>query len=388
MEKGKKGLRNVFALGFVSFFTDISTEMIIGLLPTFIVEELGAGKAILGLIDGIADVLNYLFRIISGLISDKLGVRKIVVLAGYAISNFAKPGFAFVRSWTQALAIRVTDRIGKGVRTSARDALLAESVDDKSLGKAFGLHRTLDQMGAILGPGLAALLLSFIGTRGVFLSSFIPGLAALFVLTFFVEEKKVSRKHTEGIMKDINLVLTPEFIYFLAAVALFSIGAYSPSFVLVKSRQIGIPYTAIPLVYAGINLLHTIVAIPAGVLSDKIGGAKTISMGYLLFAMASLAFSIMSGIKVVFIATLLFGAYVGIIETVQRAIVAKFGPSDLRGTAYGLYYMVVGFCSMGANLIFGILWDVLGSKQAFMYSTVTSLIGFIAMIVFANRLGS
>jgi len=385
MEGKKGGFRNVIALGFVSFFTDVSTEMILGVLPTFIVEELGAGKAVLGLIDGVADVLNYVFRIISGFISDKLGVRKAVVLAGYAISTFAKPGFALVRSWTQALAIRITDRVGKGVRTSARDALLAESVDEKSLGRAFGLHRTLDQMGAIVGPALAAMLISFIGTRGIFLSSFIPGLIALFVLIFFVRERKITKRRQEGVMKDISVVLTSDFTYYLIAVALFSIGAYSPSFVLVRSKELGITTAAVPLVYAAINVVHTLIAIPAGVLSDRIGGTKTISMGYLLFSMASLSLTAMSGVKVMAIATILFGSYIGIIETVQRAVVARFGPSDLKGTAYGLYYLVVGLCSIAANIVFGLLWDAFGAKWAFLYSTATSLIGFVAMIVFAIR---
>ncbi|HIE23919.1 MAG TPA: MFS transporter [Candidatus Korarchaeota archaeon] len=387
MEGKKRGLRNVIALGFVSFFTDISTEMILGVLPTFIVEELGAGKAILGLIDGIADVLNYIFRIISGFISDKLGVRKIVVFAGYAISTFAKPGFALVKSWPQALAIRITDRVGKGVRTSARDALLAESVDEKSLGKAFGLHRTLDQMGAILGPGLAALLLPLIGVRGIFLSSFIPGLIALLVLIFFVKERKISKRRREGIMRNVHAVLTSDFLLFLIAVGLFSIGAYSPSFVLVRSKDLGVMRAAIPLVYASINVMHSLIAIPAGVLSDKIGGAKTISLGYLLFCLASLTLTAVSGIHIVILASFLFGSYVGIIETVQRAIVAKFGHSDLRGTAYGLYYVTVGLCSIIANVIFGLLWDIVGFRAAFTYSTVTSLIGFAAMIVFTSRFG-
>lgn len=384
MEK-RKGFRNVLALGIVSFFTDISTEMILGVLPVFIIEELGASRAILGLIDGVAEVLNYFFRIVSGFISDKLGVRKIVVLAGYAISTFAKPGFAFVKSWTQALVIRVTDRVGKGVRTSARDALLAESVDEKSLGKAFGLHRTLDQMGAILGPGIAALLVGFIGMRGIFLFSFIPGFLALLVLIFFVEERKVSRKRHGELMKDVNAVLTRDFLYFLVAVALFSIGAYSPSFILVKSKNLGIPSAAIPLIYALINVMHTVVAIPAGLLSDRIGGARTISMGYLLFSVTSLTLTLLSGIEVAVFTALLFGSYIGIIETVQRAIVAKFGPSQLKGTAYGLYYIVVGFCSIIANVVFGILWDMLGSEKAFIYSTVTGLIGFVAMISFSRR---
>ena len=384
MEK-RKGFRNVLALGIVSFFTDISTEMILGVLPVFIIEELGASRAILGLIDGVADVLNYFFRIVSGLISDKLGVRKIVVFAGYAISTFAKPGFALVRSWPQALAIRVTDRVGKGVRTSARDALLAESVNEESLGKAFGIHRTLDQMGAILGPGLAAILLGLIGMRGIFVSSFIPGFLALIVLAFFVEERRVSRRRCEGLMKDVNAVLTRDFLYFLVAVALFSIGAYSPSFVLVRSKDLGIPSAAIPLIYAIINVMHTLIAIPAGLLSDRIGGVRTLSMGYLLFSATSLTLTLLSGVKVAVLAALLFGSYVGIIETVQRAIVAKFGPSQLKGTAYGLYYIVVGFCSIIANVVFGTIWDVLGSEKAFIYSTVTGLIGFIAMLSLTRR---
>ncbi|HDI73376.1 MAG TPA: MFS transporter [Candidatus Korarchaeota archaeon] len=384
MEK-RKGFRNVLALGIVSFFTDISTEMILGVLPVFIIEELGASRAILGLIDGVADVLNYFFRIVSGLISDKLGVRKIVVFAGYAISTFAKPGFALVRSWPQALAIRVTDRVGKGVRTSARDALLAESVNEESLGKAFGIHRTLDQMGAILGPGLAAILLGLIGMRGIFVSSFIPGFLALIVLAFFVEERRVSRRRREGLMKDVNAVLTRDFLYFLVAVALFSIGAYSPSFVLVRSKDLGIPSAAIPLIYAIINVMHTLIAIPAGLLSDRIGGVRTLSMGYLLFSATSLTLTLLSGVKVAVLAALLFGSYVGIIETVQRAIVAKFGPSQLKGTAYGLYYIVVGFCSIIANVVFGTIWDVLGSEKAFIYSTVTGLIGFIAMLSLTRR---
>ncbi|RLG40956.1 MAG: hypothetical protein DRO05_05165 [Thermoproteota archaeon] len=384
MEK-RKGFRNVLALGIVSFFTDISTEMILGVLPVFIIEELGASRAILGLIDGVADVLNYFFRIVSGLISDKLGVRKIVVFAGYAISTFAKPGFALVRSWPQALAIRVTDRVGKGVRTSARDALLAESVNEESLGKAFGIHRTLDQMGAILGPGLAAILLGLIGMRGIFVSSFIPGFLALIVLAFFVEERRVPRRRREGLMKDVNAVLTRDFLYFLVAVALFSIGAYSPSFVLVRSKDLGIPSAAIPLIYAIINVMHTLIAIPAGLLSDRIGGVRTLSMGYLLFSATSLTLTLLSGVKVAVLAALLFGSYVGIIETVQRAIVAKFGPSQLKGTAYGLYYIVVGFCSIIANVVFGTIWDVLGSEKAFIYSTVTGLIGFIAMLSLTRR---
>ena len=185
-----KGYRNILALGLVSFFTDVSTEMSLSILPFFIVQNLGATATLLGIIEGVAEAIGYVFRMISGVISDRLGKRKLLVFVGYAFSTAVKPLFAVAKSWTDALAVRIGDRVGKSVRTSPRDALLSESISDEHLGKAFGLHRTLDQAGGIVGPLLASVLLLLVGFgfREIFWVSFIPGLVALVVLLVFVKE--------------------------------------------------------------------------------------------------------------------------------------------------------------------------------------------------------
>jgi len=377
-EKKPLGFRNVVALGVVSFFTDLSTEMILGLLPVFLVEELKASLSVLGLIDGVADALNYALRIVSGFISDKLKARKIVVLTGYAISNFAKPAFALARTWIHVFAVRVTDRIGKGVRTSARDALIAESVKGEKLGKAFGIHRTLDQIGAIVGPLVAAALTPLIGFRGVFALSLLPGVAALLVLALMVKEperKEVSKKVLEG----ASQVLTRDFKLFLIAVGVFSIGAYSFSFLLVRARTLGVAAALIPVVYSILNVTHTAMGIPAGTLADKIGGSKTLSIGYATLALTSIL-AMKNSVTTVLAASLAYGVYLGIGETVQRAYVAKLAPKELKGTAYGIYYIVVGSLSMIANVLFGYLWDHYTPQTAFTYSTITSILAATLML--------
>src|SRR5919205_280064 len=187
------GMRNVIALGLVSFFTDFSTEMILGILPLFIVTNLGATKAILGGIEGSAEFINYAFRMVSGSLSDKLGKRKIFILVGYGLSTISKPFFALTTSWSGAFIVRAADRTGKGLRTAPRDALIADSIQESSSGKAFGIHRTIDQIGAIAGPIAAFALLHIMDIRGIFLVSLIPGVIAVMILIFYVKEVVVKR---------------------------------------------------------------------------------------------------------------------------------------------------------------------------------------------------
>ncbi len=376
------GMRNVLALGAVSFFTDVSTEMILGLLPVFIVEDLGASRAILGLIEGTADAVNYLLRVASGVISDRLGVRKAVVLAGYAVSNFAKPALALVRDWIGAFAVRLTDRVGKGIRTSARDALLSESVGEARLGRAFGIHRSMDQMGAVIGPLAAAALVPVVGERGVFLASIVPGALALVVLTLFVSERRGGEGNERGAggLRNAGEILRGGFSRFLVPVALFSAGAYSFSFVLVRARDAGFAVVAVPLIYAAMNLVHAAAAVPAGRMADRVGSARALAAGYVTLAAASsLGLAGLSRATVMVMA-LIFGVYMGTVETVQRAAVAKFAPGALRGTAYGLYYLAVGAATAAANLAFGLLWDRWGASAAFSYSIVTSLAAAALML--------
>lgn len=377
--------RNIFALGAVSFFTDFSTEMIMGLLPLFITGDLGASRAFLGLMEGLGELFGYSTRSISGAISDKIGKRKLLVIIGYGISSISKPMFAFAGSAYQAIAIRMTDRLGKGIRNAPRDALLSESVTDGELGKAFGLHKSLDQAGAIFGPIVAFALLPIIGIRTVFLFSIFPGIISIIILIAFVKEPKVAKANV-SMMKGFREVLGGKFLLYLFSLLIFSIGAFNFSFIILYARDAGIPLASIPLVYALINISHTLAGYPSGMLADKIGGIKVLLACFVLFAVVSIsgAFAPVTQSTALFIA-IIFGGYVGISETVQRAMIPKLVPEELKATAYGAYYLFMGISLLVANVAFGTIWDVFGREWAFFYSAITSTLGFIALLVFSRN---
>ena len=245
-ESKKYSWKNVRNLGFVSFFTDMSSEMIFGILPLFIIDDLGAGKAILGLVEGMGEAVGYGTRTVSGTISDKMGKRKSLILLGYGLSTLAKPFFAISASWTHVLGIRVTDRVGKGIRTSPRDALLADSIEPANTGKAFGLHRTMDQAGAIIGPLIAFGLLYYFEIRDIFWFSLIPGVIALFILALYVKERKIIPKN-QSILSNFREVLHGKFLIFLLIMTVFSIGAFNFSFILVQSSEFGLADNFVPL---------------------------------------------------------------------------------------------------------------------------------------------
>ncbi|MFQ5712272.1 MAG: MFS transporter, partial [Candidatus Geothermarchaeales archaeon] len=342
-------------MGFVSFFTDVSTEMILGILPIFIVSELGATKAILGLIEGGAEALSHAFRAFSGIISDRIGRRKALVFIGYALSTVSKPFFAVARVWTDALFIRVGDRVGKGVRTSPRDALLSESVGAKQTGMAFGIHRSLDQAGAIVGPVLAFTLIPLMGFRDIFWLSFMPGAVAVAILLVFVRERAV-RPKSVGVFKNVGDVLRGRFILLLVIIGVFSIGAFNFSFILIRAEDLGVAAGFIPLVYVVINIAHTAVGIPAGTLADRIGKERVLMLGYASFFLAALLGMSLTGNPLyAYLIAAVYGVYIGIAETVQRALIPDYSRSESRGTAYGLYYLTVGACFFIANSLFGAL---------------------------------
>ena len=378
----KKSKRNIFALGFVSFFTDLSSEMVLSLLPTFIINLPGSSIAFLGLIEGVAEALSYGMRAISGFFSDKLGKRKSIVFVGYGISNIIKPFFGIVNNIFETLTIRVFDRVGKGIRTAPRDALICDSTSEENRGAAFGVHRTLDQTGAILGPLLASSLLIFLGytIREVFWVSIIPGLAALMILFFFVKEQscKINSKFT--FLKGIKNVTEKDFLYLLTIVCVFSLGAFNFSFILLYGSEVGITSEYIPLLFALVNISHVVVAIPSGLLADKIGKEKMLFVGYSVFLAVTLAIFI--GPASYFVAlgvAVLFGLYQGIVNTVTRAMIPKYVNPNLIASAYGMYYLIVGFSFLLANLIMGILWTNFGPNLSILYSTtltITSLLGF------------
>jgi MFS family permease len=277
--------RNIFALGFVSFFTDMSSEMAFSILPTFLLSLPGSSIAILGFIEGTAEALSYVLRSVSGIFSDKFRKRKSLVLVGYSLSNAVKPLFAIARTPLDVFVVRVSDRVGKAVRTPPRDALLSESVSDKRRGAAFGLHRALDQSGAIVGPVIATTVMLILGLtlRDVFWLTLIPGAIALLILLFVVKERFGNAVGDFQLLAGIKAILKGNFSWLLVIVGIFSLGAFNFSFILLNAQEAGIIDSFIPLVYAAVNVAHVAIAIPAGVLSDRVGKEKIMILGYSVF---------------------------------------------------------------------------------------------------------
>ena len=380
--------RNIFALGFVSFFTDMSSEMVLSILPTFLLGLPGASVVLLGFIEGTAEALSYALRAVSGVFSDKFRRRKVFVLVGYGVSNAVKPLFAVARAPLDVFLIRVSDRVGKAVRTSPRDALLCASVSEKRRGSAFGLHRALDQAGAIVGPVIATTTLIVLGftIRDVFWLSLIPGTIALLLIVFAVKERVGKADGEFHLLAGIKTVLHGNFSRLLVIVAVFSLGAFNFSFILLNAQEAGIADSLIPLVYAAVNVAHVAVAIPAGVLSDRVSKEKVMVLGYgvFLFSVMLILMLPLNGFNA-FLVAVSYGVYFGIVETVQRALIPSYVNSNLRGTAYGIYYLVVGSAFFISNAVVGSLWEYFGSSTASAYSIITSIAAIAFMVLFLSR---
>jgi MFS family permease len=381
------GMRNVTALGLVSFFTDFSTEMVLGVLPFFIVSTLGASRALLGVIEGSAELTSYAFRMVSGSLSDKVGKRKAFIVAGYGLSTITKPFFAASSSWIDAFVVRFGDRMGKGIRTAPRDALIADSVSESKVAKAFGIHRTIDQLGAIVGPIAAFGLLQVVDIRGIFLLSLIPGAIAVLILVFFVKEIVVKKSSTArmSVFSNIGRVIKGNrpFVLLLVIAGIFGIGAFNFPFILLRASDLGIAENLIPLIYATLNIAHTAIGIPSGILADKVGKEKVLMIGYSVFAVSAILMLMLSGNALdAYILAAIFGLYLGISETVQRAVIPRYVASELRGTAYGLYNVVAGTTFFVANVVFGFLWDNFSLTAAVSYSMITATAAVAGMFMF------
>lgn len=383
------GMRNVIALGTVSFFTDFSTEMILGILPLFIISNLGASKAILGAIEGSAELISYAFRMVSGSLSDTFGKRKIFILAGYGLSTISKPFFAITTSWVDAFLVRAGDRVGKGLRTAPRDALIADSIPESKVGKAFGIHRSIDQIGAIVGPLVAFALLQVIDIRGIFLVSLIPGAIAVVILIVVVKEVAIKRSiNGLSMFSNIGSVVkgNKPFVLLLIISGIFGLAAFNFSFVLLRASDLGVAKSFIPLVYAVINIAHTVIGFPSGLLADRVGKEKVLALSFGIFLVSSMMMIMLSGNSIyAYVIAIAYGIYMGISETVQRAVVPRYVPLDLRGTAFGLYNLVIGATFFASNVIFGFLWDNHGLMYAVFYSVIITTVAILAMFVFIKK---
>jgi len=355
----------VVSLGFVSLFNDVASEMIYPLLPAFLTATLGAGTAAVGIVEGVAEATAAVGKGLFGWLSDRRARKKPFVTAGYAASIVARPLVAFAPGWGAVVAIRFLDRIGKGVRTAPRDAMIAGAVDPKRRGVAYGFEQAMDNAGATIGPLVAALLLKFWFTdvRAVFALSIVPGLAALAILKFRAREEKAAGI---GPAKTAESALLPGRFYAVIGVfTLFALANSTDAFLLLRARDCGVPLWAIPALWAFFNGAKALTNTPLGALADRFGRMPTILLGWLAYAGVYFAFGRVRTAAPIWVLFGIYALYYGLTEGAQRAYVADVAGPRARGRAFGVFHLFTGLAALPASILFGILWARLGAATAF-----------------------
>lgn len=367
--------RNIWVVSATSFLTDISSEMVLNILPLFLNNVLGVKANIIGMIEGVAEATASLLKLFSGWLSDKMKSRKWLAVAGYAISTLAKPFLYIAHSWGSVAGIRWADRIGKGVRTAPRDALVADNVKQEHRGLAYGLHRAADTAGAFLGIMIAALVVWKASQNGpgtnltegtfrtIVLISFIPAILAVLVLAIGTKEVKVA-----GTAKPPRFGfkrLGKPFGIFMLIVGLFDLGNSSDAFLVLRAQERGMSVFHILLMLAVFNLVYALISTPAGALSDKIGRRKVIIAGWIVYALIYLGFALAKTSTHIWLLYILYGVYYGMAYGTAKAMLSDLVPYELRGTAFGTYNAILGILDLPASLIAGFLWSGMGKWSGF-----------------------
>ncbi len=369
--------RTIVLLGLASFLTDVSSDMILPILPIYLTQQLNISPVFLGLIEGIANSAISFFTLSSGWLSDRFQKRKIWISMGYSFSALGKPTLALATAGWQALFIRFLDRMGKGIRTSPRDALISEVAEAKFVGKAFGFHRTMDSAGAILGPLLAFLFLPLLNQnyQKLFLIAFIPAFLSCCIIIFWVKEKKAVPTNSD--LKSFKLKdftsFDKKFKYLLMGIGLFSLSNASDTFLFLKAQSAGVKILYIPLLWVLMNTSYTLFSFPAGTLSDRLGRKRLILLGFIIYSLSYLGFAFANQPYQVFLLFFLYGIYYGITDGLLRALVSDLATAGKKGTAFGIYHFVIGITILPASLIFGFLWQSFSPKIPFLFSSVVCL---------------
>ena len=379
----KPGLpRNVWVTGWVSFCMDVSSEMVYPLVPLFLSSVLGVNKSVIGLIEGVAEATASILKLFSGALADRFGKNKLLMGLGYGVSTGSRAILATAGGWGDVFGSRFVDRVGKGIRTAPRDAIVAASTPTEIMGKAFGLHRTLDTLGAVLGPALAMLVLFFYAGdyRLVFWLSIIPGiLAVLLIVLFITADGPVPSERRSFIWSAKEF--DGRFWSFILVVGLFSLGNSSDAFLILRAENAGVSPVWVPGVYLGFHVVYALVAVPGGMLADRFGKRRFILLGFVLFSAVYAGFALASSPWQVAGLFALYGVYMGLTDGVQRAYLATIIPPERRATGYGIYHTVVGLAILPASLAAGLLWDHVGPAAPFWYGAVFSAAAGLLFLV-------
>lgn len=380
---------NVLVLGLVSLLNDMSSEMIYPILPLFL-AGLGATGTVIGLIEGAAETTASLLKVVSGRLSDRYGKRKPFLSIGYGLSTATKPLLYLASSYWHVLGVRITERVGKGLRSAPRDALIADSTTREDLGRAYGLHKAMDSTGAVLGPLLILPVLLLAGTvtegtyRTIFLLSTIPAAISVLIILFYVRDVGGDRPRcTASLFKDSRR-LGKEFWLLTVMVLVFFMGEISYAFFVLRSEGLGMSTVTTILLYVLFNIVFVVVSFPSGVLSDRLGRKPVLAFSFVLFALTCLAMAWADGLPLLALGFVLYGVYKGSSEGVFKAFVVDVVPRDLCGTALGVYHTSIGLVMLPGGIIAGLLWDMVGPWGTFLFGISTSILALILMFVLAR----
>ena len=378
--------QNVWVLGIVSLLMDLSSEMILSILPIFLVTGLGVSVLTLGLIEGFAEGAASVIKAFSGMLSDYMKKRKILIVIGYGLSTLTKPFFALASTATWIFTARLVDRLGKGIRGAPRDSLIADSTSTKIRGAAYSLRQSLDTLGALLGPIIAIIILYLTTNNFRFVLWFavIPAVLCIVVLIFGVKEttlkKNVLKKKSYFLFKNF-LKITPVIWLFFLTVFILNLGHFSEAFLLLRSQEIGLKVSFIPIVFVVMNVAYAIVAVPFGHLADKIGFFIPIVCGFLILVLSNIILALTNGIEWMFAGIIFWGIHLGMTQGLLLAIVAQLSPLELRGTSFGLLHSITGAALFVASLIAGYLWQYYNSGLIFIVSAVITSVGIAFFIL-------
>lgn len=396
----KRGLNlspNIIFIGLISFLTDVSSELIFTLMPLFLVNVLGAATVIIGLIEGVAESTASLLKLLSGWLSDKLGNRKSLAFIGYALSALSKPFMLIANTWGPIMAIRFSDRLGKGIRSSPRDALVGDSVDEDNRGKAYGFHKAMDTGGAALGLVLAAVIvfllqrdnvnLQFDTYRWMIIIGIVPAFIALFFFIFIKEPSKKSVDSCTTLIAGEAKAkgFDKRFKIFMVIMFLFTLGNSSDAFVILRAQDLGNSVLLISLMLIMFNIVYALFSMPAGILSDRLGRKKVIIAGWIIYTLVYLGLAVANEGWMMWVLTAFYGLYYGLTQGVYRALVCDIVPKEKRGTAFGMYNGIVGITLLPASLIAGWLWQTISPAAPFYFGAVLAGISAIGLLVFVRE---
>ena len=382
--KKRKIFNNVFFVGLISFFGGISQDIFVPILPLYLANILNLDKSFIGFTEGLVTSSASIFKIVSGFLSDKLKSRKSIVFLGYFLSFVARPLLALTTSGIGVLALRFLDGVGKGIKDSPKDALIADSTQAGSRGRGFGIVRALDTLGSVVGPILLFVLLYLLQNNSlkyhyIFFITAIPLIFTLSILSIFVRETPIEKAQKKV---NIDLKLPGKFYIFLAIVVVFSIGNSSGAFLILRAQNIGVSLLAIPLVYALFNFFYASASIPLGSLSDKIGREKVILLGWFSYSVSYLGFGLANQSYQIWFLFAFYGIYFATTEGVAKAYVADIISSEYRGRAYGIYNSVIGLVTLPASMIAGFLWDKYNPSAPFYFGAAIAFLAAILLFLF------